>query len=215
MIRGITAVIFDMDGVIVNSEPIHEQAFYEVMRKIGWEGKHNLDFKSYLGKADYELWQDFVKKCSPKESFEELIEMKRSYVIKRLKEEKPFIPGVIALIEKLYPRYCLGLASGSEKRVIETVLGIGNLRRFFRAVVSSGDVYKGKPSPDIFLLAAKLMGVNPSETCVIEDSKPGIQAGLNAGMKVVAITTTHKPDELSGAHYIISDYAELEKLLLK
>jgi len=59
MIRGITAVIFDMDGVIVNSEPIHEQAFYEVMRKIGWEGKHNLDFKSYLGKADYELWQGF------------------------------------------------------------------------------------------------------------------------------------------------------------
>lgn len=215
MIKGIIAVIFDMDGVIVNSEPIHERAFHEVMKKIGWDGKHNLNFKEYIGKPDYELWQDFVKKCSPKESFDELIEMKRAYVIQRLKEDKPFFPCVIELIEKLYGRFYLGLASGSEKRVIETVLTVGNLRRFFKAVVSSGDVYKGKPSPDIFLLTARLMGVSPSEVCVIEDSKPGIQAGVSAGMKVVAITNTHPPEELKDANYIVSNYAELEKLLLK
>lgn len=215
MIKGITAVIFDMDGVIVNSEPIHEQAFHEVMRQIGWDGKHNLNFKDYIGKSDYELWKDFIKKYSPKESFEELIEMKRARVIERLKSDKPFFPGVVELIERLHTRFLLGLASGSEKKVIETVLVVGNLRRFFRAVVSSGDVYKGKPSPDIFLLTARLMGANPAETCVIEDSRPGIQAGLHAGMKVVAVTNTHSPDELKDAHYIVSDYRELGKLLLK
>lgn len=215
MIKGITSVIFDMDGVIVNSEPIHEQAFHEVMRQIGWDGKHNLNFKDYIGKPDYELWQDFVKKCSPKETFEELIEMKRARVIERIKKEKPFFPGVINLINHLYLRFSLGLASGSEKKVIESVLTTGNLKKYFKVVVSSGDVHKGKPSPDIFLLAARLMGAKPSEVCVIEDSKPGIRAGLDAGMKVVAITNTHKPDELKDAHYIVSNYSELEELLVK
>ncbi|HON06686.1 MAG TPA: HAD family phosphatase, partial [Verrucomicrobiota bacterium] len=125
-----------------------------------------------------------------------------------------FFPDVVPLIEKLSKRYPLGLASGSEKKVIEAVLALKNMRRFFKAVVSSGDVYKGKPAPDIFILTARLIGVNPSECYVIEDSKPGIKAGLAAGMKVIAITNTYPASELKEANYVVSNYKELEKLLL-
>lgn len=212
--RDVSAVIFDMDGVIVNSEPIHKQAFEQVVRAIGWNGRHNLNFNDYIGKSDFELWKDFVQKYKPEQTCEELIKMKRERVIRLLKRKLPFFPGVAELIEKLSKRYPLGLASGSEKKVIETVLGLKNLRGFFKAVVSSGEVYKGKPAPDIFLLTARLIGVPPNECCIIEDSKAGIEAGLSAGMRVIAITNTYKAEELKEANFVVSSYSEIEQILL-
>jgi len=213
-IHNAAGIIFDMDGVIINSEPVHKKAFESVIREIGWEGKHKLNFNEYIGKSDFELWKDFAQKYKPHQTLEQLIEMKRTRLIELLKNGDLFFPDVVPLIEKLSKRYPLGLASGSEKKVIEAVLALKNMRRFFKAVVSSGDVYKGKPAPDIFILTARLIGVNPSECYVIEDSKPGIKAGLAAGMKVIAITNTYPASELKEANYVVSNYKELEKLLL-
>jgi HAD superfamily hydrolase (TIGR01509 family) len=208
------AVIFDMDGVIVDSEPRHERAFMDVVSEIGFGDRLRLDFADYVGRSDQELWVDFVKHHQPPHSLESLLAMKRERVLKILRKDRPLFDGLPELIEGLSAKYLLAVASGSERIVVEAVLELGELARFFPVVVTAADVRAGKPAPDIFLRAAKLLGIESEACWVIEDSKPGIAAGLAAQMRVIAITNTHSAEELSNATHVVRTYAEIERLLL-
>jgi len=208
------AVIFDMDGVIVDSEPRHERAFLEVVREIGFGEISPLRFEDYIGRSDNELWVDFVAKCRPRQTVQELLDLKRTRVLDLIRREQPLFDGLPELVTRLAGSYSLAVASGSERAVIDEVLALGGLRALFSVAVTASDVPSGKPAPDIFLCAAELLGVNPSECWVIEDSKPGIAAGLAAGMRVIAITNTYPATELARATHVVSSYAEIEKLLL-
>ncbi len=212
--RPIQAVIFDMDGVIVDSEPRHERAFLEVIRLIGYEGKHQLRFADYVGRSDKELWVDFLAQYTPPYTLEQLLEMKSSRVVEILRREKPLFSGLPELVAKLAERYPLALASGSERLVVDEVLRLDGLARFFKATVSASDIERGKPEPDVFLRAAALLGVDPRACWAIEDSKPGVAAALAAGMKVLAITNTHLPAELAHATCVVESYEEAAQVLL-
>jgi len=135
-------------------------------------------------------------------------------VIELIRSERPLFEGLPALVEKLAASFQLALASGSERAVVDEVLQLQGLRRFFAATVSGSDIQRGKPAPDIFLRAAELLGVTPGECWVIEDSKPGVAAALAAGMPVIAITNTHTAAELSAATHVVGSYQEIERLLL-
>lgn len=208
------AVIFDMDGVIVDSEPRHERAFVEVVRELGYDNL-GLKFADYIGRSDKELWIDFVAKHQPKQSLDELLAMKRSRVIEIIRREQPLFDGLVPLVRKLAECYRLAVASGSERMVIEEVLNLESLHRFFPVVVSGSEVRRGKPAPDIFLRTAELLGVLPKDCCVIEDSKPGVAAAQAAGMQVIAITNTHPAAELRHATHVVSAYSEIEGLLVR
>lgn len=208
------AVIFDMDGVIVDSEPRHEQAFYEVVREIGYGDTHGVHFPDYVGRRDQELWVDFVAKHNPPHSLDELLARKRERVLEIIRNEKPLFDGLPELIKKLASRVPLALASGSERPVVEEVLNLDGLRQFFRVTVSGSDITRGKPDPQIFLQTAALLGIAPEDCWVIEDSKPGIAAALAANMRVIAITNTHPAEELQAATAVAKTYAEIERLLL-
>jgi HAD superfamily hydrolase (TIGR01509 family) len=211
--KGLRAVIFDMDGVIVDSEPHHERAFLEVMRALGYAGTHGLRFADYVGRSDRQLWQDFVAKNKPKQAVEELAAMKRARLLELIRREQPVFNGLPGLIEKLATRYVLAVASGSEREIVEEVLRMANLGPFFTAVVTDTEVPHGKPAPDIFLRAAEQLGLPPADCCVIEDSRPGVAAALAAGMRVIAITNTHRAEELSDATYIVRSYEEIGRML--
>ena len=204
-----------MDGVIVDSESRHERAFLEVVQEIGYSDKLDLRFADFIGRSDQALWRDFVAGHKPSQSVEELLAMKRRRVVDLIRREQPLFDGLPALVEKLAGRYALGLASGSEREVVEEVLGINRLGRFFSAVVSDADVKHGKPAPDIFLRAAELLKVAPPDCCVVEDSKPGVAASLAAGMEVIAITNTYPAEELRHATHVVRTYPEIERLLLE
>jgi beta-phosphoglucomutase-like phosphatase (HAD superfamily) len=208
------AVIFDMDGVIVDSEPHHERAFYEVLHELGYSLGHGMRFEDYVGRSDFEMWVDFVATHKPAQTVEELVARKRQRVIDVMRAVQPIFPALPDLVEKLAAHYPLAVASGSEHPVIETVLSLKGLQRFFSVVVSSADVENGKPAPDIFLRAAALLQAPPEECCVIEDSKPGVAAALAAGMPVIAITNTHLAAELMQATHVVETYEEIERLLL-
>ena len=211
--RDYQAVIFDMDGVIVDSEPRHAHAFFEVLQEIGHGEEHGLDWDNYVGRSDYEVWQDFIAKHKPAYSLEQLLKMKRDRVLEIIRREEPIFAGLAELVEKL-SRVCkLGLASGSERPVVEAVLSLQDLRRFFSAIVTASEIKRGKPEPEIFLRAAELLGVAPRACWVIEDSKPGVAAGLAAGMRVIAITNTHPAHEVRQATRVVSSYVEIERLL--
>lgn len=208
------AVIFDMDGVIVNSEPVHERAFREIFEEMGYAQTHGMDFPAYYGRSDRALWIDFVAKHKPKQSLADLIAWKESHFLKLLARDKPIFPPIPPLLQKLSARYRLGLASGSYHSVIEVVLSWQNLRQFFPAVVSVQDVAHGKPAPDVFLRTAELLGVKPENCWVVEDAASGVEAARAAGMRVIAITNSLPREKLARATHVVSDYAEVERLLL-
>jgi HAD superfamily hydrolase (TIGR01509 family) len=208
------AVIFDMDGVIVDSEPCHERAFREVLRQIGCGDAGAWRYAEFIGRSDQDLFAAFQLALQPAQSISELLALKRREVIEIIRRERPLYPGLPALVEKLAARYSLAVASGSERPVVEEVLRLGGLGRFFPVVVADSETARGKPAPDIFLRAAELLGVAPSECWAVEDSKPGVAAGLAAGMKVIAITNTHPAEELSEATHVVETYPELEAVLM-
>jgi HAD superfamily hydrolase (TIGR01509 family) len=208
------AVIFDMDGVIVDSEPLHERAFREVFAEMGYGDTHGINFADYYGRSDKALWLDFIAKHHPPQPFEELLAWKQRRLVELVVAEKPIFEGLPELVEKLAPRYKLGVASGSPHAVIDEVLRLENLRRFFPVVVSVTDMGKGKPAPDVFLRTAELLGVAPTDCCVIEDAAVGIEAALAAGMDVIAITNTLPAEKLLRASRVVKHYSEIEALLL-
>ncbi len=208
------AVIFDMDGVIVDSEPWHEHAFREVFHELGYGDRHGIDFRSYIGRSDRALWEDFIAKHRPPQPLDQLLALKQNRLIDLLRREQPIFEGLPDLIAKLARYYPLAVASGSNHPVIDEVLTMKQLRRFFSAVASTQDVGKTKPAPDVFLHAAKLLAVLPDRCCVIEDSAAGITAARAAGMTVIAITNSLPREQLAHAPHIVDTYEEVEALLL-
>jgi HAD superfamily hydrolase (TIGR01509 family) len=198
----------------VDSEPRHERAFLEVVREIGYGDTHGIRFADWIGRTDHELWVDFIARHKPAQPLADLLARKRKRVLEIIRRERPLFEGLSPLVEKLSSKYALALASGSELPVVQEVLKLDGLSRFFPVVVTGSEVKRGKPAPDIFLRAAELLGIAPTDCWVIEDSKPGVAAGLAAGMKVIAITNTHPAAELAHATRVVATYAEIERSLL-
>ncbi len=208
------AVIFDMDGVIVDSEPRHERAFEEVWAAIGFGDNHGMHFPDYYGTSDEKVWRDFIAKHQPTQSYEELFEWRQERFLEIVKREEPIFEPIPELVSDLAKGHPLALASGSLHPVIDAVLNMKGLRRHFQAVVSSSDVAHGKPAPDIFLHTAAAIGVAPEDCVVIEDSVHGVTAAKSAGMTAIAITNTFAGEALRHADHVVSDYEAIRRLLL-
>jgi len=209
-----TAVIFDMDGVIVDSEPLHERAFLDAFAQLGYAGRHGIHFPDYYGRSDQVVWRDFIAAHHPPQSPAELTRLKLTRFLELLRIHRPIFPAIPALVASLAARGPVGLASGSDHTVIGAVLELSGLRRHFGAVVSADDVPRGKPAPDIFLHTAERLGAAPSECVVIEDSVAGVAAGRAAGMQVIGITNSVPAEKLREAHAVVGDYDAIRALLL-
>jgi HAD superfamily hydrolase (TIGR01509 family) len=211
----LAAVIFDLDGVIVDSEPRHVAAFEEIFAELLDGRAHGIDLPSYIGRSDEAVWRDFIALHQPRQSFAELTRWKQDHYLRILRAEQPIFPEVPPLVRRLAQVYKLAVASGSVHRVIAEVLALRDLKAHLPVVASVEDVGRAKPAPDVFLRAASLLGVHPSECCVIEDSAAGVAAGRAAGMTVIAITNSLPEDRLRDAHHVVRTYAEIEALLLE
>ncbi len=209
-----SAVIFDMDGVIIDSEPRHERAFLDVFEQMGYGQTHGIRFQEYIGRSDRAVWLDFIATHNPRWTLEELTAWKENHLIEIIRRDQPIFDGLPELVAQLAAHYRLAVASGSVHPVIDEVLAMKSLRRFFPVVVSIQDVAKGKPAPDIFLRAAALLGVAPAACCVIEDSAAGVTAARAAGMTAIAITNSLPAEQLAHATHIVRTYAEIERLLV-
>jgi HAD superfamily hydrolase (TIGR01509 family) len=207
------AVIFDMDGVIVDSEPRHERAFLKLFDELGYADSHGIHFPDYYGRSDKVLFEDFIEKHQPPQSIDELLDRRHAHLVEMLRKEQPVFEGLPDILEKCAKRWPIAVASGSLHTVIDEVLAIKNLRQHFDAVVSSQDVPRGKPHPDIFLHTAALLKTEPARCVVIEDSDAGITAANAAGMQSVAITNSFTPDRLSHATVVVDTYEQMDDVL--
>ena len=205
------AVIFDMDGVIVDSEPYHDQSFLDMWQEMGYGDRHGMHLPDFYGRSDRVLWEAFIEKHHPPQPIEELIGLREERLLQILRDKQPIFNGVPELVQRLAKRFPLAIGSGSAHRIIDEVLAMRDLRQYFRCAVSSEDVDQPKPAPDIFLLVAKFLGIAPANCCVIEDTVSGVLAGKAAGMTVLAITNTFKAKALgqAGANQVFETYEDI------
>jgi len=208
------AILFDLDGVIVDSEPKHIAAFDEIFLEILGGRPHGMDLHSYIGRSDQAVWTDFIARHQPPHDPAHLTSWKQDHYLEILRREQPIYPAIPALVRNLAARHPLAVASGSVHRIIAEVLALQDLRRHFSAIASVEDVGIPKPAPDVFLHAARLLGVEPAGCWVIEDSAAGVAAARAAGMRVIGITNTLPAEKLQDATAVISDYDALRRLLL-
>jgi len=192
----IKAVIFDMDGVIIDSEPIHFKSDQLTLKHLGVEISHE-ELNKYVGVSNPVMWAELKEKYHLAGSIGQLMETQSDFRNTTFGNEKlePItgIPGLLAEIKDAGLK--LGLASSSGRDFIEMILTKLGILDYFDVIVSGEEVEKSKPNPDIFLKTAGNLGVNPENCLVIEDSQHGVKAAVLAGMKCIGF---HNPN--SGTH---------------
>ena len=214
----IKTVIFDMDGVIIDSEPVHKYAYYKHFEELGIEVSEDL-FASFTGNSTKNVFQKIKDIFGITTDVQELILRKRFLFNEAFdkKEDLYLIDGVEQLIKNLYENDVeLILASSASKGTIERVFNRFKLNIYFSHKISGEDFVKSKPDPAIFVHAANL-SIHPKEQCiVIEDSTNGIEAAVGAGIFCVGYTSLNsKKQDLSKANTIVTDFNMIDATFIK
>lgn len=209
----IKAVIFDMDGVIIDSEPLHYKVFMRYTQEKLGVTISNEEYNTFIGTTNKSIFSMVQQKHGIRGDLDAIVAEYEEQIFTHLmtnKSEKP-IDGVDTLIRLLrQSNIKLALASSSPKKLITIIIKMFKLEPFFAEAVSGQEVKRGKPAPDIFLRAAEMLGVPPEECLVIEDSRNGVMAAKQAGMKCIGFYNPHSGNQdLSQADKIIKSFAEI------
>jgi HAD superfamily hydrolase (TIGR01509 family) len=207
----IEAVVFDLDGVLLDSEQVWDEAREQLAKERGGRWHYQAQ-KDMMGMSSTE-WSRYMHERiglpeAPEEINREVVErLSASY-----REHLPALPGAKEAVERLAARWRLGLASSSNRELIDLALELLGVKQFFAVTVSSEEVARGKPAPDVYLEAVRRLGVEPAHAAAVEDSSNGILAAKAAGMRVLAIPNRHFPpgeEALAQADVVLDSLAEL------
>jgi len=211
----IEAVVFDLDGVLIQSEEVWDEVRGRYVRERG--GRYDEQVQRAMMGMSAPEWSRYLHETAGVPDEPEAID--RDVVALLLEEygrELPLLPGAVETVRSLATRYPLGLASSSNREIIDAVLELAGIAECFAATVSSEEVARGKPAPDVYLDAARRLGVAPEDCAAVEDSHAGLRAAKAAGMLVVAIPNpSYPPDEeaLAAADVTLASLGELEQAL--
>jgi len=207
----IRAVIFDLDGVLIDSEQVWDTAREQLTKELGgrWHAGAQRDM---MGMSSLE-WSRYMHEylgidLPPQEISDEVVRrLQRLY-----RERLPLLPGAREAVERLAARWPLAVASSSNRPLIELVLGLAGIADRFRVTVSSEEVPRGKPAPDVYLEAARRLGVDAGDCAAIEDSEKGLLSARSAAMRVIAIPNREFPpgdEALAAADVVLDSLAQL------
>jgi beta-phosphoglucomutase-like phosphatase (HAD superfamily) len=210
------ALIFDFDGIIANTEPLHYAGLHQTLKEIGIELAEADYYAEYLGYDDRGCVLAALAanhRQADAATVERLMTRKAEAYLESVKHHPVIFTGVPEFVRHAARTYPLAIASGALRHEIEYILETAGLRRAFLHIISAEDVTRGKPDPQPFLLALKSLqqreaGLTAASCLVIEDSLPGIRAARAAGMKVLAVTNTHTVQDLHEAHAITHGLSE-------
>lgn len=212
----IKAIIFDMDGVLVDSEPFHIEIENRQFSLNGIPISEE-EHQSYMGSTSVVMWNKIAEHHKLPIPVEELIEQNRLESIRYFSalNEIPVMPGLVDLLEKLQTKnYPMAVASSSYPEIIDLILERTNLKKYFQVIVSGQEAGKSKPEPDIFILAAQKLEVKPEYCLVVEDSANGIKAANAAGMICMAYQGPGTdPKEQKEADAIVRSFEQLWMML--
>lgn len=214
----IRAIIFDFDGIIVDSEPAHCRAIGAALATIGLDFPHRDNFARYIGRGDRECLAEIAAEQSRPLSSADMEHLMRAKAAAFLEaaaagDIRPY-PGSVELIRAAAERAPVAVCSGSIREVIEPVLELLGLTGTLATLVTATDVARNKPDPAPYLLTASRLGLDPAACAAVEDSPTGIRSALGAGCRVHGICHSFPADRLSAAHHTHARIADLTPDLL-
>ena len=209
------AVIFDLDGVLIDSEQVWDEVREALARERGgrWHERAQRDM---MGMSAPEWSRYMHERIGLPEQPEEINRLVVERMLERYAAGPPWLPGAVETVRRLAADFALGLASSSNREIIDRVLEAGGIAGCFRATVSSEEVAAGKPAPDVYLEVARRLGVDPRECTAVEDSHNGIRSAKAAAMRCVAIPNAHFPpgDAVVEADAVVGSLDELTREVL-
>jgi HAD superfamily hydrolase (TIGR01509 family) len=214
--RMIEAVVFDMDGVLIDSEPVWEEVRREFVASRGGRWLPDTQDKMMgmsTGEWSAYMAEDLVGGMTASEVASAVI----GSMTARYAEHLPLMPSAVTAVTALAAHWPLAVASSAPQSLIDVVLDVSGLRPSFRVALSSERVARGKPAPDIYLAATEQLGVAPDQCAAIEDSSNGLRSAFAAGLAVVAVPHPKYPpaqDALDGAQVVLSSLADLTPVVI-
>jgi HAD superfamily hydrolase (TIGR01509 family) len=207
----IEACVFDLDGVLIDSEPTWEAVRRGLVDERG--GTWPADAQRRLMGMNTAEWAGYLSRdlgvgWSPERVAEVVVDR----MAERYRQRLPLMPGAAEAVRRLAGRWPLGLASSSPRRLIDAVLAAAGLRECFTATISTDEVGRGKPAPDVYRAVAARLGVPPSGSAAVEDSTNGLRSATAAGMRAIAVPHPRypvDPDVLAVAAVVLDDLSEL------
>ena len=221
----LTAMIFDFDGVIADTEPLHFAGYRQTLAEIGISLTESDYYANYLGYDDRGC---FIAALTAHQhptdpaALAQLMQRKAHAYLESVKDHLVIFPGVREFVREAAAAYPLAIASGALRHEIEVILEQAGLRKEFLHITSAEDVTRGKPNPQPFLQALNALnrqrqeqGITAGSCLVIEDSIPGIHGAKTAGMKVLAVANTHTIQDLHEAHAVVQSLSEIRLFELR
>jgi HAD superfamily hydrolase (TIGR01509 family) len=190
----IDAVVFDLDGVIVDSEQVWDDVRVQLVREAGLPFPAEAT-RAMMGMSSPEWSRYLVEQLGLPGTPEQVNNAVVGRMIERYAEGPPFIPGAVEAVRRIGERWPLAIASSSNRELIDLVLDAAKLDSLVQVTVSSEEVGRGKPAPDVYLEATRRLGVEPGRAAAVEDSHNGIRSAKAAGLRVIAIPNTHFPPD--------------------
>jgi HAD superfamily hydrolase (TIGR01509 family) len=211
------AVLFDQDGVLIDSEGAWDEARRAVVAENGGRWRDEAT-RAMMGMSAPE-WSRYLRDelgvaLDPPEISERVV----ARLLAGYERSLPLLPGAVDAVKRIAARWPVGLASSANREVIDAVLAASGLAGTFRATVSGEEVSRGKPAPDIYLEAARRLGVDPQRCAAVEDSTNGLRSAAAAGMRVVALPNREFPpddDALALASLVLGSLDELTPAALE
>jgi HAD superfamily hydrolase (TIGR01509 family) len=207
----IDAVVFDMDGVIVDSEQVWDEVRERYTRETGGTYTETAT-RDMMGMSSLEWSRYMAEQLHVPGTPEEINAAVVARMLERYGEEPPLIPGAVDAVRRIGARWPLAIASSSNPELIEVVLRVSGLAPLFGIAVSSQEVPRGKPAPDVYVEAARRLGVDATRCAAVEDSQNGIRSAKAAAMRVIAVPNPHFPsdaDALAQADVVVQTIDEL------
>lgn len=198
------AVLFDMDGVIVDSEPLHVAAFQATLQDYG-KGLTQKDYKDHFaGRTDEAGFKKYFEFVNEVVNIPVIMDKKAKKYLELAADQLIPYAGIVGFIQDLAKKNIpLALVTGSLRAEAEVTLEAFGLADAFSVVIAAEDIHESKPSPEGYLKGIEALGVKPEDGIIIEDAPSGVLAAKNAGIRCVAVTNTHSEEELTGATYIV------------
>ncbi|MFA6097993.1 MAG: HAD family phosphatase [Patescibacteria group bacterium] len=211
----IKAIIFDMNGVIIDDEPLHERAFREVLEPMGIKLDHRLYQKHILGRSDLAGFQYLMEGRRLPLTLDELYKQKMKLYWQFVKNGIPLVPDSLETIKRLSASYRLALTTGATRPEMDEVFKQFGLAHYFTVTVTTEEFAKSKPDPEPYLLTLKKLGLPAAECVVIEDAVAGVKSAKAAGLRCIAIANSLAPHALILADHVVSSHNEITAELIQ
>ncbi|MEK7450364.1 MAG: HAD family phosphatase [Patescibacteria group bacterium] len=205
------AVIFDMNGVIVQDELIHQESVRQYCKRHGFNITEEEFKRDIFGRTEKDIFEYLYKRPITPKELKEYSNERVDGAIEIFKPQLKMANGLEALLENLYENNIpMAIATNSRNRYFNFIMDGLGIRKYFKVTVTAEDITKGKPDPEIYLMTAKQLRINPHDCIVFEDTMMGIESAKAAGMKVIAIATINSKEELGIADKVIDSFNEID-----